>query len=393
MRHRSIQVVVPILLATVAWACGKGEGPGATPTAPEVVVALVERQDVEIFSEWVGTTVGFVNAQIFPKIQGYLLRQAYRDGSVVAEGDLLFEIDPRQYQAALDQAKGQLARNQAALGRSELDVARYTPLAAQGAVSQKELDDAVQMRAANRAEVDSAKADVENAQLNLAWTKVKAPISGIAAIASAQVGDLVSPQTQMTSISQLEPIKVGFPISEIEYLRFAKRINAREANGTNENEPTMSLILADGTTYPHPGRFSVTGLAVAATTGTINVQAEFPNPDNFLRPGQFAKVRAVTDRLPGALVIPQRAVSDLQGASLVSVVDAENKVAQKRVKLGPQSGSNYVIEEGLAPGDRVVIEGLQKIRNGMLVKPVTAEARAAAAAPDAAPDAAPMAAP
>jgi membrane fusion protein (multidrug efflux system) len=259
-----------------------------------------------------------------------------------------------------------------------LDVKRYTPLAATGAVSQKELDDAIQMRAANRADVDSAKAGLENAQLNLAWTKVQAPIGGVAAIATAQVGDLVSPQTLLTSISQLEPIKVTFPISEIDYLRFAKRIREAEQKDTSQEKPTLSLILADGSLYPQKGRFYVTGLEVAQTTGTITVQGQFPNPDNFLRPGQFAKVRAVTDRLPGALVIPQRAVADMQGSSMVGVVDAENKVMLKRVKLGPQTGSDYVISEGLSPGDRVVVEGLQKIRNGMVVTPVTAEERAAA---------------
>jgi membrane fusion protein (multidrug efflux system) len=233
--------------------------------------------------------------------------------------------------------------------------------------------------------VDSAKASLENAQLNLNWTKVNAPIGGIAAIATAQVGDLVSPTTLLTTISQLEPIKVTFPISEIEYLRFASAIREHQETGRSKKEPTLELILADGTTYPHPGRFYVTGLEVAATTGTINVQGEFPNPENYLRPGQFAKVRAATSQLPGALVIPQRAVSDLQGTSLVAVVDAENKVTQKRVTLGPQTGSDYVISEGLAPGDRVVVEGLQKIRNGIVVKPVTeAERAAAAAAPQAA---------
>jgi len=359
--------------------CGKKETAAEAP-APEVVVAPVEQKDVEIFTDWVGTTTGFVNAQIYPKIQGYLLKQVYKDGSVVAAGDVLFEIDARQYQAALDQAKGQLGRAQAALGKSELDVARYTPLVAEGAVSRQELDDAIQARAANRAEVDSAKAGLENAQLNLAWTKVQAPIAGIAAIATAQVGDLVGAQTLLTTVSQLQPIKVTFPISEIEYLRFAKRISNREAKGTSQDAPTLSLILADGSVYAHPGRFYVSGLEVAQTTGTINLQGEFPNPDNFLRPGQFAKVRAVTDRLPGALVIPQRAVSDMQGVSMVAVVDAENKVTLKRVTLGPQKGSNFVVTEGLAAGDRVVVEGLQKVRNGIVVKPVTAEARAAATA-------------
>ena len=384
MSHRltAIALVVPLVIA--ASACKDKETALEGPP-PEVVVAPVEQKDVAIYSEWVGTTTGFVNAQIFPKIQGYLIKQIYKDGSVVAAGSTLFEIDPRQYQAALDQAKGQLGRAQAALGKSTLDVARYTPLVSQGAVSRQELDDAIQAKAANQAEVDSAKANLENAQLNLAWTKVNAPISGIAAIATAQVGDLVGPQNLLTTISQLEPIKVTFPISEIEYLRFAKRIRDHEEKGRAENEPTLSLILADGTTYPHAGRFYVTGLEVAETTGTITVQGEFPNPENYLRPGQFAKVRAATDQLRGALVIPQRAVSDLQGTSLVAVVDAENKVVQKRVQLGPQTGSNYVVTDGLAAGDRVVIEGLQKIRNGIVVKPVTeAERSAAAAAPPAA---------
>ena len=370
-------------IAFSALACEKQQA-ATTGPVPEVVVAPVEQTDVEIFTEWVGTTTGFVNAQIYPKIQGYLLKQSYTDGSVVAAGEVLFEIDPRQYKAALDQAKGQLERAQAALGKSELDVKRYTPLAAEGAVSQQELDDAVQARAANRAEVDSARATLENAQLNLAWTKVQAPIGGIAAIATAQVGDLVSPQTLLTTVSQLEPIKVIVPISEIEYLRFAKQIRDSEQKGAARGESALSLILADGSVYPHPGRVSVTGLEVAQTTGTIVVQGEFPNPENLLRPGQFAKVRAVTDRLPGALVIPQRAVSDMQGQNLVAVVDAENKVTQKRVKLGPQTGSNYVVSDGLAPGDRVVVEGLQKIRNGMVVKPVTEAERAAAAAAPAA---------
>ena len=299
---------------------------------------------------------------------------------------MLFEIDPRQYQAALDQAKGQLGRAQAALGKSALDVARYTPLAAQGAVSQQELDDAIQARAANQAEVDSAKAALENAQLNLAWTKVQAPIGGIAAIATAQVGDLVSPQTLLTTISQLEPIKVTFPISEIEYLRFAKRIREHEADGHLEGRadavadprrrhdlPAPRTLLRDG---PR-GRRRRPARSPCRASSRI--------PRTCCGPGQFAKVRAATDTLPGALVIPQRAVSDLQGTSLVAVVDAENKVTQKRVTLGPQTGSDYVISEGLAPGDRVVVEGLQKIRNGIVVKPVTeAERAAAAAAPPAA---------
>jgi membrane fusion protein (multidrug efflux system) len=367
------------LLATVGFGCEKKKEAAAGPP-PEVVVAPVAKQDVDIYSEWVGTTIGFVNAQIYPKIQGYLLKQSYKDGSVVAAGATLFEIDPRQYKAALDQAKGQLARTQAALGKSQLDVTRYTPLAKEGAVSQQELDDAIQARAANRAEVDSAQATLENAQLNMAWTTVRSPIAGVTAIATAQVGDLVSTQTLLTTVSQLDPIKVSFPISEMEYLRFADRIRDHQEKGRARDEPTLSLILADSSTYPHEGNFYVTGLGVSETTGTIMVQGEFPNPDNYLRPGQFAKVRAATERLPGALVIPQRAVNDMQGVNLVAVVGADDKVSMKRVTLGAPTGSSYVVTDGLAAGDRIVIEGLQKIRDGIVVKPVTEAEHAAATA-------------
>jgi membrane fusion protein (multidrug efflux system) len=367
-----------IVVVLAALACEKQETEARPAT--EVIVATLEKQDIEIYSEWVGTTTGFVNAQIYPKIQGYLLKQAYRDGGSVQEGDLLFEIDPRQFQATLDEAQGQLARARAALEKSALDVARYTPLAAQGAVSQQELDDAVQARAANAAQVDSTRASVEQARLNLQWTHVKSPISGVAAIASAQVGDLVSPQTQLTSVSQLDPIKVTFPISEAEYLRFASRNRDQQASGPSSASLDLQLILANGSTYPEPGRFRVAGLAVTTTTGTIDVQAEFPNPNNLLRPGQFAKVRAVTDRRKDALLVPQRAVRDLQGTSQVAVVGADDKVAFKTVKLGPSHGSDFVVESGLAAGERVVVEGLQKIRNGIVVKPTTAAAAPASAA-------------
>lgn len=378
MLHRTPPILLLVSLCALGTGCGK-EGPAAG-AAPEVVVAPVEKKDVDLYTEWVGTTTGYVNAQIYPKVQGYLMKQAYEDGGLVKEGDLLFQIDPRQFQAALDQAQGQLGRAQAALGKSELDVKRYTPLAAEGAVSQQELDDAIQMRAANRAEVDSAKAALENARLNLAWTRVLAPITGVAAIATAQVGDLVGPTTQLTSVSQLDPIKVTFPISEIEYLRFAPRIRERQEGGDAPAEAAgLELILADGTRYPERGRFSVAGLAVATTTGTINVQGLFPNPKNLLRPGQFAKVRAATEHLPGALVIPQRAVRDLQGVSQVAVVGAEDKVTFKNVKLGSATGSDYVVATGLAAGDRIVVEGLQKIRDGMVVRPVSASAPPAAA--------------
>jgi membrane fusion protein (multidrug efflux system) len=348
----------------------KGEQTG--PPVPNVVVATVTQKDVEVASEWVGTTTGNVNAQIHPKIQGYLVKQSYRDGSQVKAGDLLFEIDDRQYQAAYLEAKGQLAREQAILVKAQQDVRRYTPLAAEGAVSQMELDDAVQARAAGQASVEAARAALESARLNLEWTKVTSPIDGIAGIANTQVGNLVSPQTLLTEVSQLDPIKVNIQISEIEYLRFAEAISAASATGRPGERANLTLILADGSPYKEKGRFNVAGLDVAATTGTIELQALFPNPGNLLRPGQFAKVRAPTDQLKGALLVPQRAVTDLQGTRQVAVVGADDKVAIKRVTLGPVSGSDYVISEGLAPGDRVIVEGAQKVRNGMLVKAETA---------------------
>jgi membrane fusion protein (multidrug efflux system) len=383
---RLARILVFLLLAGVQPACEKQDVVAGPPL--DVVVATVEKQDVEVYSEWVGTTTGFVNAQIYPKIQGYLLKQAYRDGGVVQEGDLLFEIDPRQFQATLDEAAGQLARARAALAKYQTDVARYTPLAAEGAVSQQELDNAIQARAGSAAQVDSARASVEQARLNLQWTQVKSPITGVAAIASAQVGDLVSPQTLLTSVSQLDPIKVTFPVSEIDYLRFAKRVRELDQAPQQDQPANLQLILANGERYSEPGRLSVAGLEVTTTTGTIDVQGVFPNPNNLLRPGQFAKVRAVTERLPGALVIPQRAVRDLQGLSQVAVVGAEDKVAFKNVTLGPATGSDYVVSAGLAAGERVVVEGLQKVRDGVVVKPVPPPAREAAGSAAPAPTAA-----
>ena len=365
------------LCAGALLAAGCGDEKTASAPVPNVVVAPVEQKSVEIASEWVGTTTGNVNAQIYPKVQGYLLKQSYRNGSPVKQGELLFEIDPRQYQASYDEARGQFDRAQAILVKAQQDVKRYTPLAAEGAVSQMELDDAIQARAAGSAQVESARAALENARLNLEWTKVKSPIDGVAGIATAQVGNLVSTQTLLTEISQLDPIKVTIQVSELDYLRFSKRRQEAEASGQPREPAALTLVLADGSTYSEPGRFDVAGLDVAATTGTIEMQVLFPNPGNLLRPGQFAKVRAATDRLDGALVIPQRAVTDLQGASQVAVVGSDDKVAIKRVKLGPRTGSDYVILEGLEAGERVIVEGVQKVRSGMLVKVESATAEKA----------------
>jgi membrane fusion protein (multidrug efflux system) len=369
-RQRPLDVsraILALALVIFAVGCEKNQAGTQAGPPPEVLVIEVPQQDVELFSEWVGTTTGYVNAEIRPKVQGYLLQQLYRDGDVVKQGQVLFQLDPRQFEAALDIAIGELKTAEAILEKTEIDVARYTPLAAQGAVSQQELDNAIQARAAQKAQVFSAQANVQQARLNLDWTKVRSPVSGIAGIAKAQIGDLVGEGTELTAVSQLEPIKVSFPISEIEYLKVADRINAAEQAPLEDRPSDIDLILADGTTYPHKGRLSVAGLAVSATTGTIPIQAVFPNPDNILRPGQFAKVRAVTDRRKNALVIPQRAVRQLQGMDQVAVVGADGKVSFKTVTLGPASGSSFVVDSGLQAGDRIVVQGLQKIRDGMAV--------------------------
>lgn len=363
--------------------CTKSEPP--PPAPPEVVVATVGSRDVEIHSEWIGTVTGYVNADIRPKVEGYLLRQVYRDGAPVEAGELLFEIDPRQYRAALNEAKGQLAKTRALMVRYENDVRRYTPLAAEGAVSQKELDDAVQGLEAARAQLAADQASLENARLNLAWTKIESPIKGVAGIAQAQVGDLVKPITLLTEVSQLDPIKVSFPVSEVEYLHFAKRNIARNAKDearTAKGDPAteedrkgepearpLELFLADGSRYQSTGHVDVAGLGITRTTGTIEIQGVFANPNNLLRPGQYAKIRAVTEQIPNALLIPQRAVRDLQGITQVARIGDGNKVEFLNVELGPTLGSNRIVRSGLAAGDQVVTEGLQKIRAGMVVEP------------------------
>jgi len=292
------------------------------------------------------------------------------EGSLVHADELLFLIDPRPYQAALAEAKGQLGRAEAALTKSRQDVARYTPLAKEGAVSQEELDNAIQAVRADQAQVDSARANVEQAKLNLAWTEVKSPIEGIAGLANAQVGDLIQSNTLLTTVSQLDPVRVYFPISEQEYMRFASAIARVAAGGApGKDARSLELILADGSVFPHGGSVALADRQIDPKTGTITILAYFPNPGNILRPGQFVKVRAVTDTNKGALLVPQRAVSEQQGQSQVAVVGPDNKVELRNVQVGDRSGSLWVIEQGLKPGERVVAEGLQKLRTGMVVNP------------------------
>jgi RND family efflux transporter MFP subunit len=334
---------------------------------PEVLVVPVAQRDVPLYSSWVGTIQGYVNAEIRPKVQGYLLTQNYKNGGVVKEGQLLFQIDPRQFKASLDQSVGALESAKAILKKTELDVARYKPLAAQGAVSQEELDNAVQQNEANKAAVFQAQANVEQAQLNLDWTKVNSPISGIAGINNAQIGDLVGNTSVLTTVSTVDPIKVQFPISEQEYLRFADKINRDSETGeVSPDSPKIEIVLANGSVYPEQGRFYAVDRQVDERTGTLLVQAVFPNSQNVLRPGGYALVRAATNVAKNALVIPQRAVLDLQGKFQVYVV-AGDKVTVRDVTPGPRINSDWVIDKGLEPGDSIVVEGLQKIRDGATV--------------------------
>ena len=352
------------------------EAPAAAPP-PDVVVADVVQKDVPIYLEWVGTTDGNINAQIRARVTGYLKSRRYTEGKVVKEGEVLFEIDARPYQAALDQARGELGRTNAALTKTRQDVERYKPLAEQGAVSQQELDNAVQANRAAKAASDSALAAVKQAQLDLDWTRVTSPIDGIAGIAVAQVGDLINASSILTTVSQVDPIKVSIPISEQEYLRFAARV---PLNADRPSNASVELILADGSVYPERGTVSVANREVDGQTGTMMIVNLFPNPRGLLRPGQYAKVRAATETKLGAVVVPQRSVQELQGTYQVAVVDGENKVAMRGVKAGARAENLWVIDEGLKPGERVVVEGVQKVRDGLVVNPVV-EADVAAPPP------------
>jgi len=370
------------LVAGASGACGKKEAP-PPPPPPSVEVAPVVQKDVTIYQEWIGTLDGNVNAEVRPQIEGYVLRQVYKEGFAVNTGDLLFEIDPRQFQATVDQVKGQLAQYQATLANAKTTVARYRPLAAQKAISQQELDDAETKERTSQANVETAQASLEKAKLDLGWTKVTSPIDGIAGVAKSQVGDLVNRLTVMTTVSEVNPIRVYFNPSEQEYLAWvAKNGPVDKALKTNQNleQGSLQLILADGSVFPHRGKSILVGREVDVKTGTIQLAGAFPNPGNVLRPGQYAKVRVSTDVKKGAILVPQRAVSELQGSYQVAVVGDDNKATIKVVKTGPVVGNMWVIEEGLKPGDKVIVEGLQRVRSGMTVVPKEAGSGAAAEA-------------
>ena len=351
--------------------CNKGQAAAAMPI-PEVQVATVETRDVPIYGEWVATLDGYVNAEIRPQVSGYIIKQNYTEGSLVRKGQVLFEIDPRPFQAALDRAKGDLAQAEAQLGKSTLDVERDAPLAEARAIAKSQLDNEVQAKLGAQAAVESAKAAVEQAELNLEWTKVTSLVDGIAGIAQVQIGNLVGSSSILTSVSQVDPIKTFFSITEHEYLIAQSKTRATSSKHTiSFFGNSLQLILTDGSIYPQKGKILLADRQVDPGTGTIRIVAAFPNPGNVLRPGQYGRVRVETSTKKDALLLPQSAVLNLQGSYQVAVVGSDHKVSMRTVKPGATVGTMWVIDEGLKPGEQVVVEGLQQIREGTVVAPKT----------------------
>lgn len=328
------------------------------------------QKDIPIYGEWVGTLDGYVNAQIQPQVTGYLIKQNYREGSFVHKGDVLFEIDPRPFQALLDQAKAQLGQAEAQLGTATLNVKRDIPEAEAQAIPQSQLDNDTQAKLAGKAAVEAGQAAVEQAQLNLGYTQVRSLIDGIAGIAQVQVGNLVTPATALTGVSQINPIKAYFPISSVEYLRIASGVGTGTVNLLSSANPIpLQLILPNGNTYGSMGKILFANRQVDSQTGTIQIVGAFPNPGSILRPGQTCRVRAVTQIARGALLVPQRAVTELQGGYQVAELGPADKINIRTVQVGQQVGTLWIITEGLKQGQRVVAEGTQMVRDGMVVTP------------------------
>ena len=402
-------VIAPVLMITPG--CSNGTS-AATPAPTTVEVVEVRQEDVPIYGEWIGTLDGLVNADIKAQVSGYLLKQGYVEGSFVRTGQLLFEIDPRPFEAALDQAQGQLAQAggqsaqakaqlaqaeaqlaaaEANQHKAQLDEDRYIPLAKQEAITQQDLDNATQSNLAAKAQVQAAKAGVETARaqiqaanaavesakaavatarLNLGFTKLISPIDGIAGIAQQQVGALVSPASgAVTTVSTVDPIKVYFTVSEQEYLDFNRRFPTQASRDAETGRLPLELTLGDGTVYPQKGKFFFADRQVNQSTGAIRLAGLFPNSGNILRPGQYGRVRASTRTRAGALLVPQRAVTELQGTYQVAVVDGSNKIAIRNVKISDRVGNRWIVEDGLKAGEKVVAEGVQKVGPGMTVNP------------------------
>jgi membrane fusion protein (multidrug efflux system) len=367
---KSKLIVVGMLLAAFLWAgCGEEKKAALPPPPPEVEVAEVVQRDVPVYREWVASMDGLVNATILAQVQGYLIRQNYKEGDFVKKGTLLFEIDPRPFQATLDEARAALANQMAVLQTAQANLNRILPLAAANAVSQRDKDNAVGAVQSAEAQVLAAKAQVRRAELDIGFTRIVSPIDGIAGAANAQLGDLVgTPQARvLTTVSTVHPIKVYVPLSEREYLQAVER--GRGENRADAAKTAFELILGDGATWPQPGRFAFADRQVDPQTGTIKVAILFPNPEHTLRPGQYARVRALVGMEPGALLVPQRAVGELQGSYQVAVVESDDTVRIRGVKVGGRFENLWVVREGLKPGERVVAEGTQKVGQGVKVTP------------------------
>lgn len=360
-----------LLMVALCLVTGCGEKTqAAPPPPPEVFVTPIQQKDVPIYREWVAILDGYINADVRPQVAGYLMKQNYREGMLVHKGDVLFEIDPRPFQAALEQAQGQQAQAEAQLSKTVLDVQRDTPLAQQSAIPQAQLDNDVQARASAVAVVNASKAQVEQARLNLGFTKVRSLVDGIAGLAKGQIGDLVGPTVVLTTVSQVQPIKAYFSVSEQEYLPFASRISevvsGKRVAGTKKN---LELILADGSIYPSKGAILTVDRQVDLKTGTVRFAAAFDNPAGVLRPGQFARVQLPVSIAKNALLVPQRAVIETQGSYQVAVVTPDNKASFRPVKVGERVGDSWIIQSGVEPSEQVIVEGFQKVKEGTPVNP------------------------
>jgi RND family efflux transporter MFP subunit len=372
MRHRTLAVFASTLLVA---ACHRSAPPPA-PAAPTVQVVEVRQQDVPIEHEWVGSLDGFVNVEIKPQVSGYIRKQGYREGAFVRRGEVLFLIDPRNYKDAAEVARATLARDVAALAKARLDLKRDRELFAGQATTRQQLDNDLAAERQAAAAVAQSRASLRQAQLNQGWTEVTSPIDGIAGIAQVQIGNLATTSTTLTSVSQVDPIKAQFAISEAEYLGSAH--GSRWVEPGRPVDPPLELILQDGTVHAHRGTVIVVNRQFSAQTGTIAVQGSFSNPGNILRPGQYARIRAVVATRKDALLVPQRAVADLQGKSQVGVVGSDDKLQIRGVTTAGQAGEMTIVDRGVSAGERVVVSDLTRLRPGMAVHAVPASGGAGA---------------
>jgi membrane fusion protein (multidrug efflux system) len=368
-------------VAAVVLAAGCEKPPPPPPPPPEVTVGAVVQQDVPVYLELVGQTAGSQDVEIRARVEGYLERVAFNEGTVVGKGDLLYVIDAKPFEAAIAGARADLATAQARLDKTNNDVKRYTPLAKIQAVSQQELDNAVAAQAAATAQVEAGRAAVQKATLDLSYTRILSPVSGLIGTTKVKAGSLVGrgENTLLTTISMIDPIQFRAGVAEAEYLRVTQQVQ-KSGVARDVRQIPVELVLADGSTYGHEGHVELAERAVDATTGTLMLQFKFPNPQGLLRPGQYGRSRMVIEKRANAMLVPQRAVQELQGTYSVAVVTGDGTVAFHTVKVGPRMDTQWVIEEGVKPGDKVIVEGLQRVRDGMKVTPKDAPTKQAAAA-------------